>query len=241
MITINKDRTAYIPESDRFIGYENDNLVETRLFEITDEELSNFNFKLDFAETLDVVDLEKTTLNDGKSVLLWRISAAAIGKGGIIKAQIRAFDEDGNKVWHSQIMEFIARESVNAEKELDEEHILSEFEQVELRATNAAAEAQRYAEEAAASISQVQDFSEQAKNAAISAKEHSENAGTYSALAKAFAENAEADKIEVISAKNEAVSAKEEIEKALNDQIGNLNSALDSILAIQDILIGGES
>lgn len=212
MITINKDRKAYIPESDRFIGYENDNLVETRLFEICDDELSDFHFKLDIAETLDIIDLEKTMLNNKKTVLLWKISSAAIGKGGVIRAQLRAFDNDGNKVWHSQIMDFIARESVNAKNELDEEHILSEFEQVELRATKAASEAQQYASVAEASVSLAQEFSTQAQTAANSAGEHCENAGTHAQQTKAFAEKAEADKNEAASAKNDAVSSKEAAE-----------------------------
>ena len=212
MITINKDRKAYIPESDRFIGYENDNLVETRLFEICDDELSNFHFKLDIAETLDIIDLEKTMLNDEKTVLLWKISSAAIGKGGVIRVQLRAFDNEGNKVWHSQIMDFIARESVNANNELNEEHILSEFEQVELRATNAASKAEQFASDAGACVLLAQGFSAETETAANSAREHCDNAGIYAQQAETFAEKTQADKIEAMNAKNDAVSFKEAAE-----------------------------
>lgn len=234
MITINKDRKAYIPESDRFIGYENDNLVETRLFEICDDELSDFHFKLDIAETLDIIDLEKTTLNGEKTVLLWKISSAAIGKGGVIRVQLRAFDSEGNKVWHSQVMDFIARESINAQKNSDEEHILSEFEQIEIRATNAASVAQQYATNAEASATQSYDFSVQAENAAKSSEEHCHNAGTYSEQAKAYAETVQTDKNEINATKIDADIAKQFAEKCASQASESASSAKNSEVSAKE-------
>lgn len=173
MITINTDRTAYIPESDRHIGFENDNLVETRYFEIADEDISDFSFKLDMAETLDIIDLEKITLDDGKCVLVWKITSGAINKSGVIRAQLRAFDASGEKVWHSQIMEFVADASVNGEKQLDDERIISEFEQLEIRVTGAVNGAQASANAAATHASIAKNASDAAS---LSAKEASDSA-----------------------------------------------------------------
>ena len=179
MITINKNRTAYIPETDRHIGFENDNLVETRYFNIVDEDISSFNFKLDLFNTKDIVDLEKLSLDEGKCVLTWKITSSVIGEGGNIPAQLRAFDETGEKVWHSQIMEFIANESVNGEKEINDERVISEFEQLETRVTNAVNTAEEFSSTAQTSSEAAEIAEENAKIYATEAKEHRDTTEIY--------------------------------------------------------------
>ena len=176
MITINKDRTAYIPENDRHIGFENDNLVETRYFDIADDDVSDFHFKLDIADTLDIIDLEKETLEDGRCVLVWKITSTVIGEGGIIRAQLRAFDENGERVWHSHIMDFLADSSVNGEKLIDDERTLSEFEQLEARVTSA--------------VGAAESFSNTAYSYAVIAENHKDNAMFSGKQAEASAESA---------------------------------------------------
>ena len=192
MITINKDRTAYIPESDRHIGFENDNLVETRYFDISDDDVSDFHFKLDIADTLDIIDLEKEILEDGRCVLVWKITSAVIGEGGIIRTQLRAFDENGERVWHSHIMEFVADASVNGEKQIDDERILSEFEQLETRVTSA--------------VGMAEGYSNAAYTYSVVAGTHKENSLLYSKksessadVAKEYAESAKESENTVIS------------------------------------------
>ena len=69
MITVKADRTVYIPASERHIGFENDNLTTRRLFEICDESLAEFNFKLDIKNTLDIIDLQKEISDGGRIIL----------------------------------------------------------------------------------------------------------------------------------------------------------------------------
>lgn len=199
MITINTDRTAYIPESDRHIGFENDNLVETRYFEITDEDISDFSFKLDIAETLDIIDLEKVTLDDGKCVLVWEITSGAVGTGGIIRVQLRAFDASGEKVWHSQIMEFVSDASVNGEKQIDDERSISEFEQLEIRVTGAVNSAEASANAALTQASIAKNASDSASlsakgasRSALEAEKHKDSAESYCVKSEEYAEAAEA-------------------------------------------------
>ena len=137
MITINENRRAFIPESDRRIGFENDNLVETRQFLICDKGICDFSFKLDFDNTLDIYDLEKTISEDGATILLWRIGRDVLSHGEAVKVQLRAFDQSGEKMWHSDIMEFEVSPSINAQNEANNEVTLSEFEQLEMRVTRA--------------------------------------------------------------------------------------------------------
>ena len=190
MITINTDRTVYIPESDRHIGFENDHLVETRYFDITDEDILSFNFKLDLANTKDIVDLEKVTLDDGKCVLVWKITSVAIGEGGVIPAQLRAFDETGEKVWHSHIMEFVADKSVNGEKQIDDERIISEFEQLETRVTNAVREAENMADAASEHQNHAESARDDAKSYSELAKQSEQAAKKSCDRAEGYANNA---------------------------------------------------
>lgn len=168
MITIKQDRTAYIPELDRHIGFEKDHLVETRYFEITAPELFEFSFKLDIENTSDIVDLAPVGKTDGHLVLAWNITEGVLGDSGVVTAQLRAFNREGTRVWHSACMEFIVGHSVGAVKEAETERNLSEFEQLETRvqaavltAESAGKSAADARDEAAAALEDIQQTAEQ--------------------------------------------------------------------------------
>ena len=152
MIIIKKDRSASIPQAERLIGFENDHLVEKRLFYVADPSLNGFTFKLDVENTSDIVSL--TPVTDGavdilsqesgetpSGVLLqWDITRGVLEDGGIITVQLRAFDAEGKHIWHSEKMDFIAGASVKATEEASSEATLTEFEQIETRVSKALAD-----------------------------------------------------------------------------------------------------
>lgn len=148
MIVIKPDRTAFIPEAERRIGFESDHLVERRCFEITDPALFAFSFKLDIENTADIVDLTDVETTDLHRVLAWDITDSVLGEGGIIHAQLRAFNSDGTRVWHSAHMEFIAGHSVHAVQNASTERTVTEFEQIETRVQSALGAAQTASTEA---------------------------------------------------------------------------------------------
>ena len=141
MIRIKKDRSAVIPDTERHIGFENDHLVETRLFCIEDTALADFTFKLDIENT-DVVSLTPVAASEAAvsgMLLEWSVTRDALGSGGLICAQLRAFDADGNRVWHSEKMEFTAGESVHTAANASNPATITEFEQIEKKVTQALA------------------------------------------------------------------------------------------------------
>ncbi len=152
MIIIKKDRSASIPQTERLIGFENDHLVEKRLFYVVDPSLNGFTFKLDVENTSDIVSLTPVT-DSAVDVLLqesgetpsgvllqWDITRGVLEDGGIITVQLRAFDTEGKHIWHSEKMDFIAGTSVKATEEASSEATLTEFEQIEMRVDKALAD-----------------------------------------------------------------------------------------------------
>lgn len=133
MIIINRDRSVYMPERDRRIGFEGDHLAESRLFRIEDERLFACTFKLDLAASGDIAEPAVERRSEDELVLRWDVTVSAIGKGGVLPAQLRAFDPEGELVWHSAVMEFVASPSVAALTEEDKVNHLSEFDQIEKR------------------------------------------------------------------------------------------------------------
>lgn len=197
MITIKQNRKAFIPECDRSLGFENDHLVEKRYFEICIPEICGFSFKLDIKNTLDTVDLKKVSEDGEKCVLLWEITSSALGTGGTVSVQLRAFDSGSERVWHSAVMEFSANPSVNAEKQAVGERTLTEFEQLESRVTDGVNSAESYAEKSAEKAKEAEDSAESAKVSALSAQNYSqislassENSAEHSELAEAYANQA---------------------------------------------------
>ena len=141
MIRIKKDRSAIIPDTERHIGFENDHLIETRLFCIEDTALADFTFKLDIENT-DVVSLTPVAASEAAvsgMLLEWPVTRDALGSGGLICAQLRAFDADGNRVWHSEKMEFTAGESGHTAANASDPATITEFEQIEKKVTQALA------------------------------------------------------------------------------------------------------
>lgn len=234
MITVKSDRTAYIPQGDRHIGYENDHLVEERLFEICDASLVDFSYKLDIKNTLDIVDLAPVRKTEDTVILSWKITSSVIGDGGIIKAQLRAFDESGERVWHSEIMDFFANPSINAEKEANEERIISEFEALEIRVQTAVNGIESSAQEAKSN-------SEIAKENAQTAIAQSERASISANAALVSEENSKTSETNAhmyyLLAKDDAEIAKSSCEKAQQ----SANTASDSaVLAQAKALIAAE-
>lgn len=152
MIIIKKDRSASIPQTERLIGFENDHLVEKRLFYVVDPSLNGFTFKLDVENTSDIVSLTPVTdsavdallQESGETpsgvLLQWDITRGVLEDGGIITVQLRAFDTEGEHIWHSEKMDFIAGTSVKATEEASSEATLTEFEQIEMRVDKALAD-----------------------------------------------------------------------------------------------------
>lgn len=278
MIVIRKDRSVYIPESDRHIGFENDHLVESRLFQINDASLFGFSFKLDIKNTLDIVDLVPFELTEDTMILRWDISAPVIGDGGIITAQLRAFDANGDRVWHSAAFELVSEPSVNAEKAANEERIITEFEQLEARVQSAvegiedsALQAQNFAKEASDRCDEAKQAKESVEATAerllelesdfehmtggyevISndAKMHYENAGNPHGVTASqtgaytrvqvdgmLALKAEVNHTHTITAQQTGAYTKAEVDA----KIGYIDTALDSIIAIEEELIGGDA
>ena len=100
-------RHLCVPENEKMLGFVNDNLVETRIFEITDPSLFQFSFKLELDTGLgkNIMDLSRKT--EEKALLLtWQLPASCLQLPGPLYAQIRAFNE-GDMVWHSEITHFM--------------------------------------------------------------------------------------------------------------------------------------
>ncbi len=262
LITVNGNRSVYVPESDRHIGFENDNLVEQRLFEICDASLFGFSFKLDIENTMDVVDLVPFAETENSRIYSWDITSGAIGKGGIIKTQIRAFDASGERVWHSEWIDFVANESINATKKLDDERIITEFEQLETRVQTAvntteasaqnaelsaeeaslsaqssekyALEAQQSAEIASLVAKDVNSAVQQAQNYASDAKVYAEASERHSLEAKTAAESI--NKI-IVDATLDENSSNPVENKAVSGAISKINEDIGSIDEALDMII----
>ena len=141
-------RTLHMTQSERNIGFVNDNNAETRKFLIADKSLCGLCFKLDIQNTGDIVELAKTLSDDGESaVLTWLVGAGSLIEPGNLIVQLRAFDENSDLVWHSEKTFFRVGSSVGAVREYAGV-LPSEFEQLEKEVT-AAKNAAKASEKAA--------------------------------------------------------------------------------------------
>lgn len=261
MITIKKDRTVYMPYSDRHIGFENDHLVETRYFELEDTDKSDFSFKLDIGNTFDIIDLTKSPhpFKEEAFVLKWTIARGVLNKG-VIKAQLRAFNSDDERVWHSAIMEFVVEESINATTLLSQEKTITELEQLEERVTVAvenaessaltaatakeiaigqAAAAKENADALSAEIVRMdnaflgvsQHFQELDDHLTNMDNPHTVTASQVGAYTKAEAEERFLSRFVTADLENRITG--------VEAQIGDIDVALDGIIALQNELAGG--
>ena len=116
MITVD-NRRLNIPQAEKRLGMEADNLVTERRFILTDLALAGYVFKLDVRKAsgaVGVVALDKTV--DAESVMLvWRLSASELDEPGTLTAQLCAYNPDGAEVWHSATGGFVVEESIRAE------------------------------------------------------------------------------------------------------------------------------
>ena len=103
-----------IPNEDKIIGFEGDNRVEKRIFEVSNSALLDFDFKLDVKTSngaVGIVDLVKT-VEENMITLTWEILKGHIANG-MLFIQLRAFSGN-DEIWHSEIGCFEVKGSINA-------------------------------------------------------------------------------------------------------------------------------
>lgn len=136
MITL-KGKDLKIPASDKYIGIVGENKVTIRQFEITNESIFDYYFKLDLQNGTykDIMALEKN-VNDDKIILNWEVLKRNLQNAGILKVQLIAFEnvEDDTPIWKSTINNFIVENAINSEEEYPDP-LPSEFTQMEQRVT----------------------------------------------------------------------------------------------------------
>ncbi|MGN0551011.1 MAG: leucine-rich repeat domain-containing protein [Acutalibacteraceae bacterium] len=129
MIVIS-DRRMIIPDSERYIGSLGDNMSCEKEFLINgDYNSEDYIYRLYLTFKSGAVNY--FTL-DGESTaagikLLWKIQRKHIIEDGIVKAQIKAF-ENSDEIWHSTIGVFMVLESLEFS---DDFAVPTEFEQIE--------------------------------------------------------------------------------------------------------------
>ena len=107
MITIQNGK-FFVPEDERFIGFAGDNLRKKIEFFVVGEtqEVSTYRLYLTFDDdSVNFFVLPKAS-TPGGTLLTWDILESHIFKAGIVKAQIKAFAEDG-MIWHTNAETFI--------------------------------------------------------------------------------------------------------------------------------------
>lgn len=107
MITIQNGK-FFVPEDERFIGFAGDNLRKKIEFFVVGEtqEVSTYRLYLTFDDdSVNFFVLPKASTSGG-TLLTWDILESHIFKAGIVKAQIKAFAEDG-VIWHTNRETFI--------------------------------------------------------------------------------------------------------------------------------------
>lgn len=160
-------RSLNIPISDRIVGHEGDNLIETRTFELnryySNIDMSVFDFKLDtqVGDVKNTIDLDKTVSED-KIILTWIIEKSHVLYSGYMAIQIRAFS--GNEeIWHSTQEYVQVLPSINA-TESQPDPLPSEFAQMEQRITAMRNEATAAAQTATEQAGIVREIVERAES-----------------------------------------------------------------------------
>ena len=196
-----KGRKLCVPQGEKFIGFEGDNLVETRYFKITDKELFDMEFRADIGNTGETVYLEKDMSQDDCIVLSMPICAAIVKNTPHFKYQLRAIETNGDRVWHSEKSFFVCSTAYDAHKELDEE-MLDEFHRLEKLAQEHRNDAEHFADS-------VIQMSETISETGLEVSENMEKT-------KTLHDEAQSARDEAVSAKNDAVNAKNIAEEMLN-------------------------
>lgn len=136
-----------IPASEKRLGYEGDNAVATRVFQLTDMTLSEFTFKLDTQKSdnsAGIVALSKAMTEDHIQ-LTWPLLASEMDVPGELIAQLRAYNDDGEEVWHSGLGVFVVATSIHASGVFSSP-LPTEFQQFEATMTAAVELVQSVAE-----------------------------------------------------------------------------------------------
>lgn len=113
MITINESGKIFIPQEDGFIGYAGDNLNKTIEFTVLNKNDENLYYRmyLEFDDgTVNFFVLEKKIQNNDTQ-LQWTVTEDQIYKDGIVNAQIKAFNVNG-EVFHTEIIPLFAGKSI---------------------------------------------------------------------------------------------------------------------------------
>lgn len=129
-----------IPETDIGVGFQGDNLVETKEFELDrlykDVDLSLLDFKLDveIGGKKNIIDLDKTVTED-KILLTWIVLESHLVYNGWTNIQVRGFNGAAEK-WHSDIGMVMIKRSINATDAFPDP-LPSAFADMEIRVTEA--------------------------------------------------------------------------------------------------------
>lgn len=257
MIKIN-GRKLLIPRAEAVIGFQGDNLVETRTFELTrlynGVDLSLLDFKLDIqsGENKNIIELTKE-ITDEKITLTWTVLEQHLVNSGLAQIQLRGFNGTLEK-WHSDIEYITIKQSINASDAFPNP-LPSEFEEMEIRVTAAKNTAVAASETAILKAGEAFTSAEEASTSAEMAKQSEINAGKAEAAALiAIAEAEDSSIIAIGSAKNAALLAIDTAEDdALlavgnkgNEQVSKVNTAGDTQVArveavLEDIVVVGKT
>lgn len=155
------DRKMLIPSAERHIGFTGDNLVETRIFVITDKSLFSMEFRIDIQNTKETVITGKKFSDDGETMFItWDITSAIVKNVPVVEIQLRGFDTDSDRVWHSEKECFQVSSSVEADKEITQEQ-MSEFHVLEQQASKHSNDARTFCEQALEYRNEAQDLAQQ--------------------------------------------------------------------------------
>lgn len=213
------------------IGFQSDNNVETRLFEVTRKSLFDFDFKLDLknGDYEDIIDLLKEIV-DGKAVLTWVITRENLLYTGLLQAQLRAFSGN-DEVWHSEISYFNINRSMNI-TDIYPEILPTEFIQMEQRVTAIQSdvvekgnEVESDRAEVATNTATVLTKAGEAIQSAAAALLSEQNAKTSETNAKGYSDNTN-EKADIVVSKEEIVSTKHSEVISLASQVSEDKTAV---------------
>lgn len=128
MISI-QNKKMIIPEEERFIGHLGDHLAQKREFFISGDYDNGavFRLYLKFKSGAENYFVLEPSVPSAGTTLCWRIQREHIFEDGIVQAQLKVFDGQG-EIWHSTIDYFLVKESLEI---TEPPQIPTEFEEIE--------------------------------------------------------------------------------------------------------------
>ncbi len=226
MITVS-GRKLLIPPSEKRIGFTGDNKVETRIFEISDRNLFNMDFRIEAGSIGRTIVPDRQMSEDGAKLrLVWTVTGASLCLSGMLTFQLRGFEPDGDRIWHSDKAFFYVSESFSNGEELAETDVGALLE-IEKRVAALSAEA------------------EQSRKAADESRISAEQAARDSAVAFGAIEDFTKSSVETLTASFEDVldhvENNDDYIYLLSEKIGAIDTALDGLSGVADGYIGGEN